>query len=89
MVVRIETFAEGSNLVVSVAGRLGGPGVRELLIACESIEGVFVLDLSGLRSADPEGIIAIRDLVSGGAALRGTSPFVRLLLDDPHPGGED
>lgn len=82
MTVRIDTTAEGSKAVVSVAGRLEGPGVRELLRTCRSIAGEFVLDLAGLRSADPGGIEAIQKAVSGGAKLRGVSPFIRLLLDD-------
>ena len=82
MTVRIDTTSEGSKAVVSVAGRLEGLGVRELLRTCRSIAGEFVLDLTGLRSADPEGIEAIQKAVSGGAKLRGVSPFIRLLLDD-------
>ena len=82
MTVRIDTTTEGSKTIVSVAGRLEGPGVRELLRTCCSIAGEFVLDLAGLRSADPEGIEAIQKAVSGGAKLRGVSPFIRLLLDD-------
>ena len=82
MTMRIDTTSEGSKAVVSVAGRLEGPGVRELLRTCRSIAGEFVLDLAGLRSAYPEGIEAIQKAVSGGAKLRGVSPFIRLLLDD-------
>ena len=82
MTVRIDTTSEGSNTTVSVAGRVDGSGVGELLRTCQSVEGGFVLDLAGLRSADPEGIEAIRKLVLGGAKLRGVSPFIRLLLDD-------
>jgi hypothetical protein len=80
--VRIDTTSEGSKTVLSVAGRLEGSGIGELLRACKSIGGVFMLDLTGVRSADPEGIEAIRKLVRGGAKLRGVSPFIRLLLDD-------
>ncbi len=87
--IRIETTSEGSKTVVSVAGRLEGPGVREFLKTCRSIAGEFVLDLTGLRSADPEGIEAIHKAVSGGAALRGVSPFIRLLLDDQPPAHAD
>jgi hypothetical protein len=82
MTVRIETTSEDLKTIVSIAGRLGGSGVHELLRTCRSVEGGFVLDLAGLRSADPEGIEAIRKLVRGGAKLRGVSPFIRLLLDD-------
>ena len=82
MTVRIDTTSEGSKAVVSVAGRLEGLGGRELLKTCRSIAGEFVLDLSGVLAADPEGIEAIHKAVSGGAELRGVSPFIRLLLDD-------
>jgi hypothetical protein len=66
--------------VVSAAGRLEGLAVSELLKTCRSIESEIVLDLTGLYSIGPEGITVIRDLVSGGAKLRGTSPFIELLL---------
>jgi anti-anti-sigma regulatory factor len=79
---RIDTTSEGSKTIVSVAGRLEGSGVHELLRTRQSIEGGFVLDLTGLRSADPSGIEAIRKLVRRGAELREVSPFIRLLLDD-------
>jgi len=87
MTVRIDTTSERSETVVSVSGRLEGVGVQELMRECHSIEGEFVLDLTGVRSAAPEGIVAIRELVSRSAALRGVSPFMRLLLAADPPGG--
>ena len=88
MTVRIETSTEDSKIAVRVAGRLENSGVSELLRVCRSIESELVLDLTGLRSADSEGIEAIHELVRGGAKLRGASPFIRLLLDDLKPGDE-
>jgi anti-anti-sigma regulatory factor len=82
MTVRIETTSEGSKTIVTVAGRLAGSATHEFLRACRSTKSEFVLDLSGLRSADSEGIEAIRELVREGRKLRGASPFIRLLLDD-------
>jgi len=73
--------------VVSAIGRLEGSPVSELLATCRSIDGEFVLDLSGLRSASTEGISAIRELVCGDVTIRGVSPFIRLLLDN-HIGGD-
>ena len=81
MTVRIDTTSERSKTIVSVSGRLEGSGVRELMRACQLIEGEFVLDLTGVRSADPKGIDAIRKLAYGSARLRGASPFIRLLLE--------
>ena len=89
MTVRIEKTSEDSNSVVSVTGHLDGPGVGELLRTCRSIEGEIVLDLSGLRSADDEGIEAIRELARQGSRLRGASPFIRLLLDKTPPQDTD
>lgn len=86
MTVRIETSAGEKKPTVSVAGRLEGLGVGELVRTCHSIEGELVLDLSGLRSADAEGIEAIQKLVQGGARLRGASPFIRLLLESEQHG---
>lgn len=86
MTVRIETSAEEKKPTVSVAGRLEGLGVGELVRTCRSIEGELVLDLSGLRSAGAEGIEAIQKLVQGGARLRGASPFIRLLLESEQHG---
>jgi hypothetical protein len=73
---------EDSKTIVSVSGRLVGSATHEFLRACPSTKSEFVLDLTGLRSADSEGIEAIRELVRAGRKLRGVSPFIRLLLDD-------
>jgi hypothetical protein len=81
MTVRIETSSEESTTAVSVAGRLEGLGVGEFVRTCHCIEGELVLDLSGLRSADAEGIEAIQELVREGATMRGASAFIRLLLE--------
>jgi hypothetical protein len=85
MTVRINQTVENSKPIVSVAGRLDSPVVKELMKACHPSDGEFVLDLAELLSADTEGIEAIHKLVRGGAKLRGTSPFIRLLLDDQPP----
>ena len=86
MTVRIEASAGEKKTAVSVAGRLERRGVGEFVKTCHSIEGDLVLDLSGLRSADDEGISAIQKLVQRGATLRGASPFIRLLLESQQHG---
>ncbi len=71
-----------------IAGRLEASSTEDLQEVCRSIEGSLALDLSGLVSADARGLEAIRDFEERGAALRGVSPFIRLLLDgDPPYGG--
>jgi len=89
MTLRVDTVSEASTTVVSVAGRLEGEGIRELLKTCDSIEGEFVLDLSGLRSADSEGIAAIRELAVRAQNLTGVSPFIRFLLNPSPPTDAD
>jgi anti-anti-sigma regulatory factor len=82
--VRIESRVEGGATVVTIGGRLVASTVRELLNLCESVEGVLVLDLSGLVFADARGLEALRELEERGAELRGASPFIRLLKNgDP------
>ena len=82
MTLRIDSATAGSTTIITVSGRLAGKEVREFLRACRATEGEIELDLTGLRSADSEGIEAIRKLVREGRKLRGASPFIRLLLDD-------
>jgi predicted enzyme involved in methoxymalonyl-ACP biosynthesis len=82
MALHVDAVTAGSTTIVTVSGRLAGNEVREFLRACRAIEREFELDLTGLRSADSEGIEAIRELVRAGRKLRGVSPFIRLLLDD-------
>ena len=53
------------------------PGVRA---ACDSTNPPLRLDLSGLRSADMDGIRALRSLSETGAELQGASPYIRELL---------
>jgi len=87
MTIRIEVSSENTGTTVSVAGRLEGLGVHELLEVCNAASGELVLELTDLRSADPRGVEAIQELLRVGAKLEGASSFVRLLLDD-RPSGD-
>lgn len=80
MAVRIDKALEGSTPVVCVAGRLSGIAVEELMKQCQTDMAEFVLDLSQLRSADEQGVAALRLLIRRGALVRGDSPFIRLLV---------
>ena len=80
MEVRIESRVQGSTTIVTIAGRLGASGFRELRRLCRSLEGPLMLDLSGLVSANAEGLEAIRELERQGVELSSASPFIRLLL---------
>ncbi len=85
MAIRIDIESidsEGDDIVVRVAGRLTGDGIKELTGVCESVKGNFVLDLSKLMFADDAGVEVIRTLRKKGAKTTGASSFIRLLIDD-------
>ena len=54
--------------------------VPDMKTACESAGPPLHLDLSGLRSADRDGIRALLSLSEAGAELRGASPYIYQLL---------
>ena len=69
---------------MTIAGRLAEAVVAGLLESCKAVEGALVRDLSGLVSADAEGLELLRELEKEGAELRGVSSFIRLLKNgDP------
>jgi hypothetical protein len=50
--------------------------------ACELVKPPLRLNLSGLRSADSDGIRALQSLSESGAELHGANPYInRLLLE--------
>lgn len=83
MAIRISSSTEGKTRIVRVEGRLESAFVPDLLAETEgrSEETPVRLDLSGLQSADKEGLRALRELRAGGAVLEGASPYIRELLD--------
>lgn len=85
MSIRIsETIArEGTTLRVD--GRLLAEDVAELTRASEGAAAPLTLDLDGLLFADAEGVIVLKELRAGGAALRNVPPYVSLLLGTAGP----
>jgi anti-anti-sigma regulatory factor len=81
MEIRIDITSEGPETVIHIAGRLSVTSVAQLKKACDPIEGAFVIDLSNLLFADDAGIDTIRTIGKKGAKVRGTSPFIQILLD--------
>jgi len=81
MGIRIEMETEGPVVVLHVAGQIAGPGITQLRDACERVEGNVVLDLSAMMFADNNGVELLRTLRKEGAAIRGASPFIKLLID--------
>jgi anti-anti-sigma regulatory factor len=77
---RLRVNQEGDVTVVHVDGRLAVHGVRELERTVRETTEVVILDLSDLLSVDDAGVAALRLLRGLGVRLRGTSPYVSLLL---------
>ena len=54
--------------------------MADVRAVCESANTPLRLDLSGLKSADSDGIRALLSLSQTGAELLGADPYVRQLL---------
>ena len=80
MTVRVSSVTDGTTTTIRVEGRLTGADMPDLRAACESTNAPWRLDLSDLRSADTDGIRALRSLLESGAELHGANPYVRQLL---------
>ncbi len=79
---RISSSTSENEVLIRVEGSLDGEGAGALRRECRSAGTRMRLDLSGLRSADPDGIEALRSLAAEGAELTGASPYVRRLLEE-------
>ena len=82
MVQRVTVLTDGRITTVYVEGRLTGASVPELRAACRSAGSPIRLDLSGLLSADKDGLDTLRSLRAEGAELLSPSPHVRHLLNE-------
>ena len=81
MPIRISSSREGSSRVIRIEGRLEAAFVPDLLAESPEEGSAVRLDLSGLQSADREGLRTLRQLRAEGATLEGASPYIRELLD--------
>ena len=80
MGIRITVEAEKTLTTVRIEGQLMSPSVPDVTAACEAAQPPLCIDLSDLRSADRDGIRALRSLEEAGAELRGANPYIRQLL---------
>ncbi len=80
LTIRVSTEAGETVTTIRIEGQLTGSGVPDVKAACESANPPLRLDLSGLRSADRDGILALRSLSEAGAELHGASPYISQLL---------
>jgi ABC-type transporter Mla MlaB component len=81
MTLRITPAGSGPSATLKVDGRLTSEEVAELRLACDRVEGRLILDLSGLQSADRQGVSVLQELRTKGAELIGASPYLQILLD--------
>lgn len=81
MTLRITASGPDLEVTVKLDGRLTGEEAPELQRVCAEGTGPLVLDLTGLQSADREGVNVLRELQAKGAHLIGASPYIQLLLD--------
>ena len=78
--IRVSTTTEGTTTQIRVEGRLADADVPDLRAVCESTDAPWSLDLSGFRSADADGVRALRALLASGAELHGVDPYIRQLM---------
>ena len=90
MAFRISTASGEDETILRLEGRLRATGVKDLKKAIQEAAGTVLLDLSGLQSADDEGVRALRSFAAKGAKLFGASPYIGELLNEtPSRGKED
>jgi len=81
---RITKITEGKTITIRLEGRIDADAAAELEELCRYADHLLRLDLSGVLSADNEGVQMLRRMSEKGTELFGESPYVRQLLDtDP------
>jgi hypothetical protein len=80
LTIRVSTEAGEAITTIRIEGQLTSSGVPDVRAACGSANSPIRLDLSGLQSADRDGIRALQSLSEAGAELHGASPYINQLL---------
>ena len=80
MAFRVSTEAGDTVTTIRIEGELTSASVPDVRAACGSANPPLRLDLSGLRSADSDGIRALQSLSEAGAELHGANPYINQLL---------
>ncbi len=81
--IHITDTTELDRTIWRVDGRLTADDVSVLDRRCGEVGKPHVLDLTGLQSADSVGSEELRRLASDGVEIRGASPYIQLLINDP------
>jgi len=87
MAFRISRRRTEGGTAVRIEGRLDASAVPGLLAECRSVGHPLRLDLSGLLSADADGVRALRALRDQATEFLGMSPYIRQLVFED--GGEN
>ena len=82
MTLRITTISGKNKTTIRVEGSLVVEEIESLQKEFQLAAAPVHLDLSGLQSADAEGVRALRSLSAKGAKLVGASVYVRQLLKE-------
>jgi hypothetical protein len=72
--------AESVGSTVRIDGQLTSDAVPDVRATCDSAPPPLRIDLSGLRSADDDGLRALQSLSEAGAELFGADPYINQLL---------
>ena len=72
----------GAPTIFRLAGRLHGDAVEVLVDTCVDIAVGAIIDLAEVSYADDAGVKALGDLRARGAVLRGSRPYLALLLQE-------
>jgi len=80
MSIRITRTSDADETVLRIDGQLRCENVAELTREFQDIDGPVALELSGLQSADADGVAILLEIASLGAKIRGASPYIELLL---------
>jgi len=86
---RISSAKSDRGITVRIEGRLDAAAVPDLRVECLLAEAPLRLDLSGLLSADADGVRALQGFSEANAELVGMSPYIRHLVIGDGGAGED
>jgi anti-anti-sigma regulatory factor len=89
LVFRITSASGEDETIIRLEGRLSAKRVEDLKKAFQMARGTVLLDLSGLQSADAEGVLALRSFAAKGTKLVGASPYIRQLLNETSSRGKN
>ena len=74
----VDTDVDGS--VVRVAGHLTVEFVKEVEQLCGSAEPPVLIDASGLRSCDADGLVSLARMRDGAVRVEGLSEYLEMRL---------